>query len=146
MFEKLKADSMAARKGKKLETKLLTTLLSEIKMRAKDDNNREVTDDDVVKVAQKFLKGAEETIAMLMKRDGNSPDALAVAKLEIKVLNTYLPTLMDETATKVAVNDAVSAVGASSMKDMGKVMAELKTVHGATIDMKIASAMYKVAI
>jgi len=142
MLNKLSAATIQARKDKNGDAKLLVTFLSEVRMRAKDDGNREVTDTDIVKVAQKFMKSAKETVGILQK-DDSRPDALTAALREIEVLDAYIPTLMDEDATRAAVAAAIEATGATDMSDMGRIMGELKKSHGVTINMGLASGILK---
>jgi len=62
------------------------------------------------------------------------------------LLISLLPAKLDEGAYPKIVSDAIAAVGAASMKDMGAVMAALKKEHGSALDMKIASAEVKAAL
>jgi uncharacterized protein YqeY len=62
------------------------------------------------------------------------------------VIEEFLPSQMDEAATNAAIEEAKAAVGATSVKDMGKVMAELKARHGASLDMGLASSLVKAAL
>lgn len=139
MFNQIKKDTLEARKASSNAAGLLVTLQSEIAMKAKNDGNREPNDQDCVKVVQNFLKSALETRDILDTRglDTAQPD------LEIGILQSYLPKTLTEEETAKAVNDLVAETGASGMQDMGKVMGALKSKYGTTIDMKLASQLFK---
>lgn len=139
MFEELKKRSIQARKNKSREAILLSTLLSEVKTKAKDDNNREATDEDVHKLAEKFMKGALGNRDLLDQagRSTDEPD------FEISVLEGFLPKQMDEKETFKIVEQAIKTTNPSSIKDMGKVMGYLKKEHGSSIDMKLAGTFVK---
>ena len=142
ILEQLSKDSINARKNKSLESGTLVTLLAEVKMRAKNDGNREATDDDVIKTIQGFLKGLQGNRDLLEQAGRDLTDV----DFEIGILQAYLPTVMDEEQTRDAVSRAVSETNPESMKDMGKAMAFLKSTFGNSIDMKLASTLLKTAI
>jgi uncharacterized protein len=135
----LEKDSVTERKKRSSKGAFLSTLLSEVRMRAKNDGNRSPTDDDVVKVVQKFQKGAIEARDFLIAAN---KDPL-VQVMEIQVLSGYLPTMLSDTETESAISSAIEATGASSIKEMGQVMSMLKETHGQKIDMKLASQLIR---
>lgn len=139
LFENLKARSITARKEKTKEATLLNTLLSEVKMRAKNDGNRDATDDDVVKTVQAFIKSAENNLELLEKNNRDTADTA----FEIQTLQSLLPDVMNDTLTTMAVESVMFDLEATSIKDMGRVMTALKETHGVSIDMKLASKIYK---
>ena len=139
MYEKLKQDSLMARKTASRSAKFLITLLSEVKMRAKNDGDREPTQDDVVKTAQKFMKSAIETKGFLEKAGGDDFEP----RMEINILERYLPQVMNRQETAVAVSVVVAETRATGMQDMGKVMGGLKKAHGNNIDMKLAGELFR---
>ena len=139
LIDQIRKDSITARKDRSPTASFLTTLLSEITMRAKDDGDRSPTDEDSVKVIQRFLKSATETKELLEARNSDTMQS----NREIEVLNSYLPQVLDATQTKDAVQTAVSEVNATSIKDMGKVVAVLKQRYGTALDMKVASQIIK---
>ena len=139
LIDKVKADSISARKQKSPEAAILGMLLSGALVSAKDSGNRDVVDEDVVKVAKKLSKQAEEVINIL---DKNNKDS-SVAKAELEVLSRYTPTTLSEQETQEAVDKVMLETNATSMKDMGTVMALLKTDYGDAVDMKVASKYVK---
>ena len=95
----------------------------------------------VTDVILKMAKQRKESIQMY--RDGGREDLAAQEEAELAVIEEFLPKQMDEAETKAAIEAVKADTGASSIKDMGKVMAELKTRHGATLDMSRTSGWVK---
>lgn len=106
----------------------------------------QVPDDDatVVEVLQKMAKQRRESITMYV--DGNRPELAEQERKELKVIEDFLPQQLSEEETRAAISDIKSTLGAESIKDMGRVMAELKTRHGAVLDMQTASRLVKEAL
>ncbi len=98
-------------------------------------------DDLVTEVLQKMAKQRRESITMYV--DGGREELAEQERGELAVIEEFLPQMMDEAATRAAIEDAKVTTGADSIKDMGKVMAELKAKHGAVLDMSKASAWVK---
>ena len=105
-----------------------------------------VADDDalVVDVLQKMAKQRRESITMY--EQGARQDLADLEKAELAVIEGFLPAQMSEAETTAAILAIKAAVGAESIKDMGKVMAELKSRHGAQLDMGKAGALVKAAL
>ncbi|MBW6525641.1 GatB/YqeY domain-containing protein [Sphingomonas sp. RHCKR7] len=103
-------------------------------------------DDDavVVEVLQKMVKQRRESIAMY--EQGGRPELAAAEQAEVAVIERFLPQQMSEDETRAAIDSIKGELGASGMKDMGRVMAELKARHAATLDMSKASALVKAAL
>lgn len=103
-------------------------------------------DDDavVVDVLQKMAKQRRESITMFV--DGNREELAEQERKELKVIEEFLPQRLSEDETKAAIQDIKSTLGADSIKDMGRVMAELKARHSAVLDMQMASKMVKEAL
>ncbi|MCC2975862.1 GatB/YqeY domain-containing protein [Sphingomonas sp. PL-96] len=103
-------------------------------------------DDDalVVEVLQKMVKQRRESIAMY--EQGNRPELAANEAAEVAVIERFLPAQMSEAETAAAIEAIKVELGATSMKDMGRVMAELKARHPSTLDMSKASGAVKAAL
>jgi uncharacterized protein YqeY len=103
-------------------------------------------DDDtlVVEVLQKMVKQRRESI-MLYEQGGRQELADAEAA-ELTVIEEFLPQQLSEAETAAAIEAIKAELGASSVKDMGKVMAELKARHGSELDMSKASGLVKAAL
>jgi len=104
------------------------------------------TDDDavVVEVLQKMVKQRRESIEMYEK--GNRQELADAEAAEVVVIERFLPTQMSEAETTAAIEAIKAELGAAGMKDMGRVMAELKARHAAQLDMSKASALVKAAL
>jgi len=103
-------------------------------------------DDDalVVEVLQKMVKQRRESIELYVK--GGRQELADAEAAEVAVIERFLPQQMSEDATKSAIETIKAELGASGMKDMGRVMAELKARHATTLDMSKASALVKAAL
>jgi uncharacterized protein len=88
-----------------------------------------------------MVKSRRESVELY--RQGNRADLVAKEEAEIAVLEGFLPQQMDDTAVAQAIDAAIVATGAASIKDMGKVMAALRAQHAATLDMAKAGPMVK---
>ncbi|MEQ1688361.1 MAG: GatB/YqeY domain-containing protein, partial [Sphingopyxis sp.] len=103
-------------------------------------------DDDamIVETLQKMVKQRRESIAMF--ESGGRAELAANEAAEIAVIEDYLPAQMSEADTAAAIAAIKAELGASSLKDMGRVMAELKSRFATTLDMSKASALVKAAL
>lgn len=103
-------------------------------------------DDDalVVEVLQKMVKQRRESITMY--RQGGREELAASEEAEVAVIERFLPAQMSEEDTKAAIEAIKSELGATGMKDMGRVMAELKARHASELDMAKASGWVKAAL
>ena len=100
-------------------------------------------DDDllITEVLQKMIKQRRESIEMYEK--GNRPELAAAEAAEVAVIERFLPKQMSEDEAKAAVDAIATELGASSVKDMGRVMAALKERHAGQMDMARASGLVK---
>ena len=95
----------------------------------------------VIDVLQKMGKQRRESIEMFEK--GGREELAAVERGELAVIEEFLPRQMDEAETRAAIEAIKAELGASGMKDMGRVIAELKARHGTVLDMGRASGWVK---
>ncbi|WP_027135181.1 GatB/YqeY domain-containing protein [Geminicoccus roseus] len=136
LYDQLKADRLSAMKARdEVAKNLLGTLLA-----AAGKDSKSPDDDTVVRTIRAFLKSVEETIGHLAGRD------ISVQEREKAILESYLPTVLDEDATRASVEAIVAGLPDRSPRQMGKVMAELKARHGSAIDLKLANPMVKDAL
>jgi uncharacterized protein len=146
--DSIKAAQVAAMKsGDKARLGAVRLILAKLKDR--DIELRTATnapDDDtmVVEVLQKMAKQRRESIAMY--EQGGRQELADVEIAELAVIEGFLPSQLSEAATAAAIEAIKAELGASSIKDMGKVMAELKTRHGSELDMSKASGLVKAAL
>jgi len=132
LMQQLKADQLQARKNRNtLEATLLTTLIGEAANIGKNDGNRETTDQEVVQVVKKFIKGMDETLAVLYDR--KDFDTAEGVEMEKKILTNYLPKQM----TGQQIMDALKESGLSLNK--GICMKYLKDNFAGQYDGKLAS-------
>jgi len=100
-------------------------------------------DDDamITEVLQKMIKQRRESIALY--EQGGRQELADAEKAEVAVIEAFLPAQMSEDETKAAIDAIVAEIGASSVKDMGRVMALLKERHAGQLDMSKASGLVK---
>ncbi|MBN9088228.1 MAG: GatB/YqeY domain-containing protein [Reyranella sp.] len=136
-------DAMRARDAAALGTiRLILAKLKEVDIASRTEANREgVADDKILSMMQGMIKQRNESIALYDK--GGRQDLVDKEKAEIVVIERFLPQQMDEAAVQAAVNEAIAAAGAKSIKDMGGVMAALKTRYAGQMDFAKASAVVK---
>ncbi len=106
----------------------------------------QLPDDDalVVDVLQKMAKQRRESITLY--EQGGRQELADQEKAELAVIEEFLPQQMGEDETKAAIEAIKADLGATSIKDMGKVIAELKARHGTQLDMGKASGLVKAAL
>ena len=105
-----------------------------------------VKDDDalVTEVLQKMIKQRRESVELYRK--GNREELAAAEEAEIAVIERFLPAQMSEDEANAAIKGIIAETGASSMKDMGKVMALVKERLGTAIEPARASGLVKAAL
>ena len=104
-------------------------------------NKKETDDDDIKKLLKKMVKQRAESIDIYKKN--NRADLLEVEQNEYNILTSFLPKQLGEEETKKICSDIIAKIGASSLKDMGKVMGELKKIHADEIDFAKAGPLIK---
>jgi len=122
--------------------RLILAKLKEVDIAARTEASREgVADDKILSMLQGMIKQRNESIQLFLK--GNRADLADKEKAEIGVIERFLPQQMDEAAVEAAVKEAVASSGATSIKDMGGVMAALKAKYAGQMDFAKASAAVK---
>ena len=104
-------------------------------------NKKETDDEDIKKLLKKMVKQRAESIDIYKKN--NRTDLLEVEQNEYDILTSFLPKQLSEDETKKICEDVISKIGANSLKDMGKVMGELKKTHADEIDFSKAGSLIK---
>ena len=104
-------------------------------------NKKDTDDDDIKKLLKKMIKQRAESIDVYKKN--NRDDLLKIEENEHKILSDYLPKQLSEEETKKICFEVAQKIGASSIKDMGKVMGELKKKYADTIDFAKAGKILK---
>ncbi len=144
--EKIETDYKNALKAKD-KNKISTYRLILAGIKDIDINNRsgpqkkETNDEDVKKLLKKMIKQRSESIEIY--KTNNRNDLLEVEKAEVSILSEYLPKQLSDEDIKKICFEIISSSGLSSIKDMGKVMGELKKNHADTIDFAKAGKILK---
>ena len=131
----------------KNKTKISTyrLILSSIKdldiLNRSGPNKKETDDEDIKKVLKKMVKQRAESIDIYKKN--NRTDLLEIEQNEFNILTGFLPKQLSEEETKKICVEIVSKLGVSSIKDMGKVMGEIKKLHADEIDFAKAGPLIK---
>jgi len=144
--EKINQQFNAALKNKnKTLVSTLRLILAAIKER--DIANRtggkkeEVKDQEIIKVLQKMKKQRQDSADLYKK--GGREELLNIEEDEIKIIDTFLPKQLSEEETKKICKEIIESVGASSVKDMGKIMGTLKQKYSDSIDFSKANIIIK---
>ena len=144
--EKIDNDYKNALKSKD-KNKISTYRLILAGIKDLDINNRsgpdkkETVDEDIKKLLKKMIKQRSESIDIYKKN--NRSDLLEVEQGEVNILSSYLPKQLGEDEIKKLCSEVIQKLGASSIKDMGKVMGELKKNHSDSLDFSKAGSMLK---
>ena len=104
-------------------------------------NKKDTDDEDIKKLLKKMLKQRAESIDIYKKN--NRTDLLEVEQNEYDILSGFLPKQLGEEETKKVCSELIAKLGANSIKDMGKVMGELKKLHSDEIDFAKAGPLIK---
>lgn len=139
--DQLMSDLKAAMKEKDAVKKAAVTMLRAAVKQIEVDQRVELGDDEIIDIVAKQIKQKKGAIEEFRK--GEREDLVAEAQAEIDFLTTYLPEQMSEDEVKALVESTISELGASSMKDMGKVMGAMKEKTKGRADSKIVSDLVK---
>lgn len=146
--ENIQAETVTAMKAKdKDRTAALRLIGAKIKDRdieLRTADKKPEDDELVTDVLLKMAKQRRESIEMY--EDGGRQELADKEKSELAVIEEFLPKQMSEEETRAAIAEIKIDLSAEGMKDMGRVMAELKSRHGATLDMSKASSLVKEAL
>ena len=144
--DKIETDYKNALKSKD-KNKISTYRLILSGIKDLDINNRsgpdkkETDENDIKKLLKKMIKQRSESIEVYKKSDRN--DLLEIEQSEVNVLSEYLPQQLGEDETRKLCSEIIEKTGATSIKDMGKVMGELKKNHSDDIDFSKAGSVLK---
>ena len=144
--DKIDTDYKNALKSKdKIQISTYRLILSGIKdldiSNRSGPNKKNTNDEDIKKLLKKMIKQRSESIDIYKKN--NRKDLLEIEEQELEILSGYLPKKLNEIETKKICEEIVSKLGASSLKDMGKVMGELKKQYSDNLDFAKAGALLK---
>ena len=144
--EKLETNYKNSLKSKnKVEISTYRLILSAIKdldiINRSGANTKETDDEDIKKLLKKMIKQRTESIEIYKKN--NRMDLLEVEQNEFDLLSSFLPQQLNDEETKKICIDEISKLGATSIKDMGKVMSELKKSYPDNLDFAKAGPLLK---
>tara|TARA_Y100001970_G_scaffold261397_1_gene344497 strand:- start:3096 stop:3557 length:462 start_codon:yes stop_codon:yes gene_type:complete len=122
--------------------RLILSSIKDLDIANRSGPNKKDTDDgDIKNLLKKMVKQRAESIDIYKKN--NRTDLLEVEQNEFDILTSFLPKQLGEDETKKICSDLITKLGASSIKDMGKVIGELKKIHSDEIDFAKAGPMIK---
>jgi uncharacterized protein YqeY len=116
--------------------RMILAKLKEADVAARPGGVPEIGEEAIQGMLRGMVKSRRESVALY--RQGNRPDLVAKEEAEIAIIEGFLPQPMDADAIAAAVEAAIAETGATSVKDMGRVMAALKARHGAALDLAAA--------
>ena len=134
-------EALKAKDKSKISTyRLILSAIKDLDIANRSGPNKKETDDeDIKKLLKKMIKQRSESIDVYKKN--NREDLLKIEENEQNLLSEYLPKQLSEDETKKICSEISQKVGASSLKDMGKVMGELKKNYSDTIDFSKAGSI-----
>ena len=139
--EKLNQSLKAKDKTTYPTLRLVVSAIKDAEIAGRSKGQKEMTDGDIIAILKKMIKQRNESCDVYKKAGRN--ELLENETKEIEVINVFLPKQLSEEETKKICEDVIKSVGASSMKDMGKVMGVLKSKHSDTLDFSKVSLILK---
>ncbi len=142
LTDDMKTAMKAGEKHRLGTVRLILAALKDRDIANRSEDSRDLLgDDDILSLLAKMVKQREESADTYDK--GNRPELAANERAEIAIIREYLPKQMEEAEAKSAIAEVIAATGATSPKDMGKVMAALKDKFAGQMDFGRASALVK---
>ena len=121
--------------------RLIVSAIKDAEIAGRSKGQKEIKDSDITGILKKMIKQRNESCEVYKK--AGRTELLESETKEINVINTFLPKQLSEEETKKICEETIKSIGASSMKDMGKVMGELKSKHADTLDFSKVSGIIK---
>ena len=136
-------EALKAKDKSKISTyRLILSAIKDLDISNRSGPNKKDTDDeDIKKLLKKMIKQRAESIDVYKKN--NREDLLKIEQNEYQILSDYLPKQLSEEETKKICSEVAQKLGANSIKDMGKVMGELKKNYSDTLDFSKAGSILK---
>ena len=131
--EQLKVSMKAGDSARTSTLRMIMAKLKDTDIAARPKGIDKVPDDEVLSMLRVMVKSRRESVTLY--EQGNRPELAAKEAAEIAVIEAFLPRQMDDSAIEAAVASVIAEAGATSIKDMGKVMAALRAKHAAALDM-----------
>ena len=121
--------------------RLVVSAIKDAEIASRTKDQKEMSDSDLTAILKKMIKQRNESCEVYKKAERN--ELLENEIKEIEVISAFLPKQLSEEETKKICEEAIKSSGASSMKDMGKVMGVLKAKHADTLDFSKVSSIIK---
>tara|TARA_X000001036_G_C20251711_1_gene632449 strand:- start:120 stop:575 length:456 start_codon:yes stop_codon:yes gene_type:complete len=121
--------------------RLVVSAIKDAEIANRSKEKKDISDSDITAILKKMIKQRNESCE-LYKKAGRT-ELLENEKKEIDVINVFLPKQLNDEETKKICEEAIKSSGATSMKDMGKVMGVLKSKHADTLDFSKVSSVIK---
>ena len=121
--------------------RLVVSAIKDAEIAARSKDKKEIKDSDIISLLKKMIKQRNESCEVYEK--AGRTELLENEKKEIAVISLFLPKQLSEEDTKKICQEIIKTVGATSMKDMGKVMGVLKSKHADTLDFSKVSSIIK---
>ena len=121
--------------------RLVVSAIKDAEIAGRTKGQKEISDNDITGILKKMIKQRNESCEIYKKAGRN--ELLENETKEIQVISLFLPKQLSEEETKKICEDAIKSSGASSMKDMGKIMGILKSKHADTLDFSKVSSIIK---
>lgn len=129
--------ALKAGDGTRVSTlRLIIARLKDSDIAARPKGVERIPEDEIIQMLRGMVKSRRESIDLYRK--GNRPELADREAAEIAVIETFLPKQLDESAVEQAVTEAMNETGATTLKDMVRVMAALKQKHGSRLDLSVA--------
>jgi len=141
-INKALTDAMKAKDERKVSTlRMVNSSLKNADIEARGTGKPPLGDAEVLPLLQKMIKQRQESVELYKK--GNRADLVKQEEEEIAIISAYLPKQMSEAEMAAAIDEAIKATSAAGMKDMGKVIGQLRGKYAGQMDMAKASAAVK---
>jgi uncharacterized protein YqeY len=121
--------------------RLIVSAIKDLEIANRTKNNKNISDGEITSILKKMIKQRNESCELYKK--GNRQELLEEETKEIKIIQAFLPRQLNEEETKNICAEVIKIVGASSIKDMGKVMGQLKSKHSDTLDFSKVNLIIK---
>ena len=121
--------------------RLIVSVIKDAVIANRGKDSKELTDQDIMSLLKKMVKQRNESCEVYKK--AGREELLASETKEIEIISSFLPKQLSEEKTKKICEDVIKKVGAASIKDMGKVMGELKKTHADVLDFSKVGSIIK---
>jgi uncharacterized protein YqeY len=139
--EETKQAMKAGDKARLSTLRMVSSAIKNLDIEGRAQGKEAAADDQLMGVLQKLVKQRQESAELFDK--GGRPELAAAERAEIEVIQSFLPKQMGEDEVNAAIATAIAKTGAAGMKDMGKVIAELRASYAGQMDFGKASGLVK---